>query len=112
MTAGRRSRQRPNRRQSRALPPRLEGLEARVVPVTFVVNTLADSGPGSLRDAVSLAEQSSGPDDITFSVTGTITLASALPSLSESLNLLGPGAGNLTVQWGAGFASGLFDIPS
>src|SRR5262245_8905772 len=112
MTAGRRSRQRPTRRQSRPLPPRLEGLEARVVPADFFVTITNASSGGSLRQAVIYANAAAGTDNIFFSVGGTITLATQIDNPTGSVNLVGPGAGNLTVQWGGGFAFGLFDIAS
>jgi sugar lactone lactonase YvrE len=54
----------------------------------------------SLRDAMN-AGNSSGYADIAFASDlngGTITLASALPSITGLMNLIGPGASNLTVS--------------
>ena len=70
------------------------------VGTTFNVTTTADSGAGSLRDQVAAAEANPGEDTITFGVTGTITLASQIAP-EESLRILGPGAGELTVSGGA-----------
>ncbi len=44
----------------------VEYLEGRDVPATFTVTTLADAGAGSLRDAVDLANVTSGNDTIVF----------------------------------------------
>ena len=61
----------------------------------------------SLREAIVAANgdtpfggciAGSGGDLINFSVTGTITLTSALPSLSTSVQIEGPGASQLTVS--------------
>jgi parallel beta-helix repeat protein len=65
-----------------------------------VVTSLADSGPGSLRQV--MADASPG-DTITFAVTGTITLTSGpLPiadnGLSNTITITGPGADLLTIQ--------------
>ncbi|CAA9542696.1 MAG: hypothetical protein AVDCRST_MAG88-147, partial [uncultured Thermomicrobiales bacterium] len=68
---------------------------------TFSVTTTAESGPGSLRQAILDANGTPGGDTITFGVTGTITLASALPTITGDLAITGPGAGNLTIS-GAG----------
>ena len=51
---------------------------------TFVVANVGDSGSGSLRQAIADANAASGPDTITFSVSGTITLASPLPSIADT----------------------------
>ena len=61
----------------------LLNLEERVVPATFTVLNTNDFGQDSLRDAITLANTTPGNDDIVFNtgVTGTITLASALPSI-------------------------------
>lgn len=62
---------------------------------TYVVTTTADSGPGSLRDALQTATPGR---TITFAVTGTITLASPLPPIRVPLSIAGPGAANLTLS--------------
>lgn len=48
------------------------------VTASYVVSNLNDAGPGSLRQAILDANADGGPDDITFTVNGTITLASTL----------------------------------
>ena len=65
------------------------------------VTTLADDGPGSLRQAILAANSAPGPATITFAVTGTIALASPLPLIVDDLTLQGPGAGSLAIS-GAG----------
>ena len=52
---------------------------------TFNVTSLGDSGPGTLRAAIeaSNAEPAGSSNTIHFSVTGTITLASDLPSVTN-----------------------------
>ncbi len=45
---------------------------------TFTVTNTNDIGAGSLRQAILNANANAGPDTITFSVTGTISLASTL----------------------------------
>ena len=52
---------------------------------TLVVNTLADSGAGSLRQAILDANAAAGADVITFAVAGTINVVSAaLPTITGS----------------------------
>lgn len=85
------------------------GVDAGAVQTNYVmVNTLADANDGnctstvcSLRDAITLGN-SKGTVDIGFSssVTGTILLGSSLPNLSGQINVIGPGATNLTVSGG------------
>ena len=62
----------------------LECLEDRIAPANTVlgVSSLADTGPHTLRQALTKADKGSPADTylIDFSVTGTITLESALPS--------------------------------
>ncbi len=53
--------------------------------LTFVVSTLAESGAGSLRDAINSANGSAGFDNITFSVSGTIMLTVPLPTISDTV---------------------------
>jgi len=80
-----------------------------VTAASLVVTTLADSGPGSLRAAITNANLAPG-GTITFSVTGTINLLSALPTLSQSMTITGPGASSLAIQSGGSFL--VFNIGS
>src|SRR5262245_60469569 len=59
----------------------------------YSVSNLNDSGKGSLRQAISNANTSAGTDTITFSVSGTILLASTLPDITDpaGLNIDGTG---------------------
>src|SRR5262249_26745068 len=81
---------------------RLEELEDRTVPSTFLVENLADSGPGSLRQAIhdANATVSPGPDEIVFAagLTGTITLTSGQLDILDALVIDGPGAEALAVS--------------
>src|SRR5450755_1844060 len=54
---------------------------------TFVVTSLGDVGPGSLRAAIDSANATSGQDStlISFAVHGTITLASPLPAIPREV---------------------------
>lgn len=94
--------------------PRLEALEDRMAPANLVVSTTADSGPGSLRQAITAAnsESTGVMDAITFTVTGAIQLASALPDLSHSVNIQGPGSSALTIEPASGVSAGIFMIDS
>jgi hypothetical protein len=64
---------------------------------TLLVTTLTDSGGGSLRSAISSA---SDGDRIIFTplVTGTIGLTSGELLINNQLNIIGPGATNLTIS--------------
>jgi uncharacterized protein (TIGR03382 family) len=64
----------------------------------FTVTTLADSGAGSLRDAITQANATDAADEIVFGVTGKISLASALPTIGKPLTITGPGAAQLEVH--------------
>ena len=64
----------------------------------FPVANLNDSGPGSLRQAIQDANQSPGSNTITFSTTGNLVLASALPAVNGSIAITGPGANTLTID--------------
>jgi hypothetical protein len=65
---------------------------------TFNVSTLTDSGPGSLRQAILDANATPGNDTITFSVTGTITLTTNLPDVTDNTAFMGPGTNLLTIS--------------
>jgi hypothetical protein len=71
----------------------VEELEGRLVLSTITVMNANDSGPGSLRAAITQADQDTTRDTIDFApaVTGTIALLSALPDLTGADTLTGPG---------------------
>jgi parallel beta-helix repeat protein len=54
---------------------------------TFVVSTLGNAGPGSLRAAIASANATTAGDStlIRFTVNGTVTLASPLPALARKV---------------------------
>jgi hypothetical protein len=84
----------------RAYRPRFEVLEARHLLSTYVVDSLYDTGSGSglagdLRYCITHAADG---DAITFGVTNTIDLTSALPGLAHNISIEGPGADLLTVR--------------
>ena len=60
---------------------------------TFTVTTTADSGAGSLRQAILDANAAAGPDTIDFNIAGagvkTITPTSALPTITEAVTIDG-----------------------
>jgi hypothetical protein len=97
-------------RRVRAYRPRLEILEDRTLPSTFLVDHLADDAVGSglngsLRYALTNAADN---DHITFGVTGTINLTGVLPTLAHSISIDGPGAAQLTVRHNTGGNYGIF----
>ncbi|HEX8227932.1 MAG TPA: S-layer homology domain-containing protein [Chloroflexia bacterium] len=76
-----------------ALPATKSRFQKPAVPeqvnATFVVTNTADSGPGSLRQAIISANQSAGPDAIEFDISPagvhTITPLSALPKITDTV---------------------------
>ena len=103
-----------NRGSSR-LRPRVEPLESRGLLSAFLVDTTADSGPGSLRQAILDADAAStGSNCIDFDIPGegvqTISLASPLPSITESTLIDGwsqPGhAGSALIRLVGGQSAG------
>ena len=56
---------------------------------TFTVTTIDDSGPGSLRQAISDANASPGDYTILFVTNGTIALASPLPLVMDNIAIGG-----------------------
>jgi len=66
---------------------------------TINVTSTADSGAGTLRQAITDLNALTGSHTITFTgLTGTITLASALPALTKSMTITGPGLSSLTIS--------------
>jgi hypothetical protein len=81
--------------------PCLESLETRLTPATYSVSSLADSGAGSLRAAITSVNGDSTADVIDFSVAGVIQLTSgALPAVTNQVTIEGtsaPGFANAPV---------------
>src|SRR5262245_61073126 len=90
--------------------PRLAALEDRTVPSTFLVENLADSGDGSLLQAVLDANDLPGADEVRFAdgLQGTIDLAGVPLSITDHLTIDGPGAERVAVS-GSG-QSRVFEI--
>ena len=65
------------------------------LPGTFAVTSLADSGPGTLRQLIS---NSFSGDLLTFATTGTLALTNGQLGISNNLTITGPGAANLAIS--------------
>ena len=111
-----RAQRRARRRKGAALAAGSAALVAGGVPMLAVapagaddiitVTTLDDSGAGSLREAITTANGDADHDTIVFSVSGTITLASDLPTIDNfSATIDGTG---ITID-AAGFEAIRFD---
>jgi len=89
-----------HRNASRRLRRRLrcEALEDRRLLATYAVSSTADGGAGSLREAIDLANATAGvPDEIVFDETlfstpQAIRLDSQLPTITDALAIVRPGA--------------------
>jgi hypothetical protein len=82
-----------------ALPFLLLVLSGMARAATLTVSNTADSGADSLRAAI--IAHASG-DTIDFSVTGTITLLSTLPTITDTLTITGPtNSPGITISGGA-----------
>ncbi len=95
---------------------------------SILVNTADDElngdGDCSLREAVAAANTNaavdecnagssgSDPDTITLLVTGTMTLDDGELEVLESLNVIGPGAGSLTIEAGVDSRHFYIDMPA
>src|SRR5262249_49157581 len=97
-------------RPRRHYHPWVETLESRNLLSTLTVLNNADSGPGSLRDRITVAADG---DTIRFApaLAGqTITLTSGELSITKNLNIQGLGAANLTISGDS--ASRVFEVDS
>jgi Domain of unknown function (DUF4214) len=115
------------RRSQATFRPFLEALETRLTPTTFMVSSLADSGPGSLRAAITSVNADTTVDVIGFSVAGVIQLTSgALPAITNLAKMDGTtapgfagapvveidnnGFAGLTITSGADFSTNLVSL--
>ena len=64
----------------------------------FVVTSLADSGPGTLRQAIIDSNETPGDDTITINASGVIELESRLPDIVDNTSFLGSGSSKLAVS--------------
>ena len=71
----------------RRFQPTLNPVESRLLLSTFTVTTTADSGVGSLRQAIYMADNAGGTNTIDFDIPGSgpqvITLQSELPPITS-----------------------------
>lgn len=94
----------------------LAAVTAALVPVgvaaaaPFSVTNPNSSGMGTLRDAINETNFQAGPDTITIEITGAIKLAEALPTITDDVTIVGPGAGSLTVERAAATEFRIFDF--
>src|SRR5262245_14547300 len=91
---------RPRLARRPSFVPRLEALEDRALLSVFTVTDLADSGAGSLRQAILDANAQPGIDLIDFAagLQGTIALSSGQLDITDGLLVTGPGARQLAVS--------------
>jgi hypothetical protein len=76
------------------------GAFAQPAPQVITVQNLADSGPGSLRQAIATANASANRTTIRFAsgLSGTILLTSGELRISAGISISGPGADSLTIS--------------
>jgi PKD domain-containing protein/hemolysin type calcium-binding protein len=83
----------PRSASRRTTALRLEALEHRLALSTFLVTTAADSGAGSLRQAILDANSAAGADTINFNIGGggvqTIAPLSPLPTITDPVTIDG-----------------------
>jgi hypothetical protein len=95
----------------RALRPRLEALEGRMLLTPYPVTSNLDSGPGTLRQAITTLDANGGSDNtIDFAInTGnlTIELASPLPTITAPVDIDGDSQPGVEIVGGPFFNSGL-----
>jgi len=75
----------------------------------YMAYSTGDSGGGSLRSALNNANQAGG-SVVVVTATGVIGLASALPAITQDVQILGPGANNLTISGSVAYR--VFNITS
>jgi predicted outer membrane repeat protein len=83
-----------------ALHP-MRAAQARSLSTTYVVTNTNSAGAGSLRRAILDANANPGADTIAFSLTGcpcVISLTTGLPTITDTLSIVGPGTDQLAVD--------------
>jgi len=98
----------PSRKHRKSLAlfrPRLEILEARTLLSVCTVDRLTDNNPAGggegsngMGDLHYCIARAADGDSISFKLAGTINLTGALPDLTHSINIDGPGPGLMTVR--------------
>src|SRR5262249_12982761 len=92
----------------RTYRPQIEVLEGRLLPSTYLVTTTANSGPGSLRQAIQDANTSARFDTVKFSIGSgvqTISPLSDLPAISDQVFIDGatqPGGEPVRIELAGG----------
>src|SRR5262245_15095336 len=96
----------------RTVRPRLEVLGDRSLLSVCLVDRLTDVGEGKdlVGDLRYCLTQAQDGDRIRFGVTGTINLTRALPDLTRSISIDGPGANLLTVRRDTGGSYRIFTV--
>ena len=78
-----------------------ESLEQRALMAVLSVSSVADSGPGTLREAIATANTNGEFDTIQFALPAgpqTITLTSGELSITNAVDIVGPGSDQLTIS--------------
>ena len=83
------------------------GAWASICTVTLSTDTQPNGASGELRYCLN---NFSAGDTINFSVTGKITLTSALPTINKNVTITGPGANELTISGGGSYS--VFSVSS
>src|SRR5947209_9966725 len=90
------------RKRAQPFEPDFHDLERRMMPATFLVNTPADSGAGSLRQAISDSNLTPGSNTIDFSI-GTVGSLQTIAPLSSLPGITNPVFIDGWSQGGAGY---------
>ena len=101
---------RKGKRQATFLKPQLLCLEERVTPATYTVTNFGNSGTGTLRAAIDLANGTTANDTIVFDIGSsarTINLTSQLPNIEArgtagKLEIVKEGSATLTLNGNTG----------
>jgi hypothetical protein len=109
---------RKGKRQATFLKPQLLCLEERVTPATYTVTNFGNSGTGTLRAAIDLANGTTANDTIVFDIGSsarTINLTSTLPSIEArgtagKLEIVKQGSATLTLNGNSGGSNRDFRI--